>query len=122
MFAGELVSVIAERDVIRVSWATPSGFFTMITLMQCSDSVDTPDVCISHDVTDVITFSVSRSDGTLLTLVVWQDRDDVLSHQVHMFSEANDSNSGEGRGIYNCEHYDCVTIIGSIISKNKSIR
>ena len=70
--------------------------------MQCHDSVDASDDCISHDVTNVTTFSVSRSNGTLLTLVVWQDRDDVLSYDVQMFSESTDSNSGEGRGFSDC--------------------
>ena len=95
-FDGGSVSVRAENDVIRVSWATPSGFFTTITLRQCRDSVDTSDDCISHDVTDVTTLSVSSSNGTHLTLVVWQDRDDVLIHVVPMESTSGRSSSKEG--------------------------
>ena len=95
-FDGGSVSVRAENDVIRVSWATPSGFFTTITLMQCRDSVDTSDDCISHDVTDVTTLSVSRSSGTLLSLVVWQDRDDVVSYDIPRVSNYGRSTPTRG--------------------------
>ena len=98
MFAGDLVSVRAERDVIRVSWATPIGFFTRITLMQCRD--DASDVCINHDVTDVTTVSVSRTNGTLLTIVVWQDRDDVLSCRVQTEPNDDEPISKEGEATY----------------------
>ena len=90
------MSVRAENDVIRVSWATPSGFFTTITLMQCRDSVDTSDDCISHDVTDVTTLSVSRSSGALLSLVVWQDRDDVVSYDIPKVSNYGRSTPTRG--------------------------
>ena len=89
---------VDEDDDIRVSWATPSGFFTRMTLTQCRDSGDPSDDCISHDVTNVTTFSVSRSNGTLLTLVVWQDRDDVLSYDVRI--DSNSGDSGPEQGIY----------------------
>ena len=59
--------------------------------MQCGDSNDDSETCISHDVTNVTTLAVRRSDGTILTLVVWQDRDDVLVYRVTM---SPDSNSG----------------------------
>ena len=59
--------------------------------MQCGDSNDDSETCISHDVTNVTTFTVRRSDGTVLTLIVWQDRDDVLVYRVTISS---DSNSG----------------------------
>ena len=68
---------------MHVSWATPSGFFTAVTLMQCGDSDDDSETCINHNVTHVTTLTVRRSDGTVLTLVVWQDRDDVLSYRVN---------------------------------------
>ena len=90
------MSVRAENDVIRVSWATPSGFFTTITLRQCRDSVDTSDDCISHDVTDVTTLSVSRSSGALLSLVVWQDRDDVVSYDIPKVSNYGRSTPTRG--------------------------
>ena len=93
---------VDEDDDIRVSWATPSGFFTRMTLRQCRDSGDPSDDCISHNVTNVTTVSVSRSNGTLLTLVVWQGRDDVLSYDLGMFLESTDSDSGEGRGFNDC--------------------
>ena len=50
--------------------------------MQCRDSVDTTDDCISHDVTNVNSLIVDRTNGTVLTLVVWQDQDDVLNYQI----------------------------------------
>ena len=97
-FDGGSVRAVTAGDAIRVSWATPSGLFTRMTLMQCRDNGDSSDVCVNHDVTEVTTLSVSRSNGTLLTLVVWQDRDDVLSYDVRI--DSNSGDSGPEQGIY----------------------
>ena len=94
------VGTVSEGENIRVSWTTPFGFFTTLSLIQCRDSNDDSENCITHDVTDVTTLSVNRSNGTLFTLVVWQDRDDVLSYQFEI--DSGDSSSTEDKGTHFC--------------------
>ena len=75
-------NVTEDGDVIHVSWDPPTGDFTRVMLYQCHDPDDEYDACVGHDVTDVSSLTVSQSDGEQLKLVVWQDRDDVLTYYV----------------------------------------
>ena len=113
-FNGGSVETRAEGDEIHISWATPSGFFTAVTLMQCLDSGDDNDdsTCIHHNVTSVTTLAVRRSDGTVLTLIVWQDRDDVLSYRVNE-DEHNPGNKDSGAALLN--HF-IANIFSSILA------
>ena len=76
------VNVIEDGDVLHVSWDPPTGDFTSVILYQCHNRDDEYGACIGHDVTDVSSLTVSRSDGDWLKLVWWQDRDDVLTYYV----------------------------------------
>ena len=85
------MNVTEDGSDMHMSWDPPTGDFTRVMLYQCHDPDDEYDECVSHDVTDISSLTVSRSDGERLKLVVWQDRDDVLVHRVPM---SPDSNSG----------------------------
>ena len=76
------MNVIEDGDVLHVSWDPPTGDFTSVILYQCHNRDDEYGACIGHDVTDVSSLTVSRSDGDWLKLVWWQDRDDVLTYYV----------------------------------------
>ena len=69
-------------------------------MMQCRSSSDIYDDCLRHDVTGETTLIVSRNDGDWMTLVVWQDRDDVLSYQVSIATESTKKSSCTGQCYY----------------------
>ena len=69
-------------------------------MMQCRSSSDIYDDCLRHDVTGETTIIVSRNDGDWMTLVVWQDRDDVLSYQVSIATESTKKSSCTGQCYY----------------------
>ena len=77
--AGSL-NITQDGDESHVSWDPPTGDFTRVILYQCDDQYDEYDACISHDVINVTSLTVRRSDGDWLKLVGWQDRDDALTH------------------------------------------
>ena len=66
-------------------------------LMQCRANNDLSETCISHDITNVNTITLTGSDGTIFTLVIWQDRDDVLRYRFGVKSESSGQNSGKTR-------------------------
>ena len=77
-----------------ITWQTPTGFFTRVTVQQCVDN-DGP--CLVHSVvTFVNTLTVSKSNGTELELIVWQDGDPVLRHQFSLKADGK-SSSGSGK-------------------------
>ena len=79
-FDASSVNITQDGDESHVSWDPPTGDFTRVILYQCHDRDDEYDACIAHDVINVTSLTVRRSDGDWLTLVWWQDRDDVLVH------------------------------------------
>ena len=86
------VSAREDGDVIQVSWAAPSGYFTALTLIQCHDADEEHESnCSRHDVTNVTALIVNRTDGTVLTLVVWQDGENVLSYQIPLQSDSSET-------------------------------
>ena len=74
------VSVIYRDDVIFVEWSIPQVYHTRGFIEQCRDDVIDASACIDHDVTTDYSggLTVSRLNGTSLSLVVYQDRDEVV--------------------------------------------
>ena len=77
-FNGNSVNMELNGDLIMITWAAPVGFFTRITVRQCFLNA----TCVADHViaAGVNSLTVRESDGTEMTLMVWQDRDAVLSY------------------------------------------
>ena len=77
-FNGGSVNIEPLSDSTVITWAAPVGFFTRITMKQCFvNTTCVQDHVISAGVNEL---SVRESDGTEMTLMLWQDRDAVLSY------------------------------------------
>ena len=86
------VNAQVDGDVIQVSWASPSGHITAMTLIQCHDADEEHESnCSRHDVKNVNTLVVNSTDGTVLTLAVWQDGDKVLSCLIPLQSDSSET-------------------------------
>ena len=74
------VRVVYHNDVIFIGWSIPPVYHTLALIEQCSDDVATDAPCIDHDVTSDQSggLTVRRLNGTSLSLVVYQDRDEVV--------------------------------------------
>ena len=74
------VTVVYHDDVILIGWSIPPVYHTLAIIEQCFDDVTTDTPCIEHDVTSSQSggLTVSRLNGTSLSLVVYQDRDEVV--------------------------------------------
>ena len=92
------INATQVSDDIHVFWELSAGDFTRITLVQCHDPHDEYDACARHDVTNVMSLTVSQRHGEWLTLVVWQDRDDVLSYRISVESAEPTQKSTSERG------------------------
>ena len=76
-------------DFTVISWETPTGFFTRVTVQQCNSN---DGLCSEpYDVTGVNTLDVSESDGTELELIVWQNQDPVLRYRLSLKDKDNKS-------------------------------
>ena len=82
------MNVSLARDTVQLTWPAPTSFFTALTMVQCHNADDSHQSCLHHDVTDVTTLIVIRDDGEWLTLVLWQDLDDVLSYRISIAVES----------------------------------
>ena len=72
------MNIEQRNNITVITWEAPVGFFTRITVKQCF--VNT--TCVADHVipAGVNELSVRESDGTEMTLMLWQDRDAVLSY------------------------------------------
>ena len=86
-FDGESVNTQPLSDRTVITWAAPVGFFTRITVKQCL--VNT--TCVADHVISagVNVLEVRESDGTEMTLLLWQDRDAVLSYSFTLTPAVN---------------------------------
>ena len=77
-FNGDSVNIVQRNNITVITWAAPVGFFTRITMKQCFLNT----TCVQDHVipAGVNELSVRESDGTEMTLMLWQDRDAVLSY------------------------------------------
>ena len=72
--------VVYHDDVILLAWSMPATYYTRAFVEQCTEGTAVNATCIVHDVTSEVTngLAVNRLNGTSLSLVVYQDRDEVL--------------------------------------------
>ena len=89
------VTVIHHDDVILIGWSIPPVYHTLAIIEQCSDDVTTDTLCIEHDVTSNPSIGLSRLNGTSLSLVVYQDRDEVVRLRLAQ-EESNDKDDDTG--------------------------
>ena len=89
------VSVIYRDEVIFVEWSIPHVYHTRGFIEQCRDDVIDASACIEHDVTMDYSggLTVNRLNGTSLSLVVYQDRDEVVRLRLAQ-DEKSKNNSG----------------------------
>ena len=88
---GNVIVIDDGGGFLNVSWQRPTGEFTSVTVYQCRNPNDENDACVSHDVINVASLSVTKSDGLLLTFVVSQDRDDVIVYAFTSIPEERSS-------------------------------
>ena len=89
------VSVIYRDEVIFIEWRIPRVYHTRAFIEQCRDDVIDASACIEHDVTMDYSggLTVNRLNGTSLSLVVYQDRDEVVRLRLAQ-DEKSKNNSG----------------------------
>ena len=87
--------VVYHDDVILLAWSMPATYYTRAFVEQCTEGTAVNATCIVHDVTSEVTngLAVNRLNGTSLSLVVYQDRDEVLRLP---FTQEESSKKGSG--------------------------
>ena len=92
--SGDL-QVTHQGDLIVLSWSLPHADYSRVVVKQCHDDVMTE--CIEHDVTSDESdgaLVVSSDNGTRCSLLVYQDRDEVV-RLLFTQKHASSSESGE---------------------------
>ena len=90
--SGDL-QVTHQGDLIVLSWSLPHADYSRVVVKQCHDDVMTE--CIEHDVTSDESdgaLVVSSDNGTRCSLLVYQDRDEVVRL---LFTQKQTSDRGE---------------------------
>ena len=91
----EDLQVTHQGDLIVLSWSLPHADYSRVVVEQCHDDVMTE--CIEHDVTSDESdghLGVSADNGTRCSLLVYQDRDEVV-RLLFTQKHASSSESGE---------------------------